>query len=282
MSNYLNDKSNNDYQLIHDISEVLRDYKNKNKRVDRKFVDKVVNILLINDDIDVNRTEFVSDGYGCYEFWDKRICINFQRVQRERKYYKQIKSKDGNLFEYFAYLSIILHEFTHAKQYAIIDQGTKYEVGNIYRYSDYFLHKDYNLYLLNHDTIPYERFANLRSDYLTIEALKRVYNIKELWHFQYIFLKELLYDYNKKELYPLKKFNDLVESNSLDNFSSLIPDIDIREDNLYERLNIGLPITEKEFNHLKEIEMNYFTTKKNCQDLNFDLFSALTKKRIKH
>jgi len=281
MSNYLNDKSNNDYQLIHDISEVLRDYKNKNKRVDRKFVDKVVNILLMNDNIDVNRTEFVPNRFAYYDIMDKTICINFQRAQRNRKYYKQIKSKDGNLFEYYVFLAIILHEFTHAKQYAIIDQGTKYEVGDIYRYSDYFLQEYNPLYNLNHDTIPYERYANIRSHYLTIEISKRLYNIKKLWYFQCMFLSELLYDYDEEGIYPLKKFNDLIESNTSDSFNHLIPNIDIQEDNLYERLNIGLPITEKEFTFLKEIEMNYFTTKENCKDLNFDLFTALTKKRIK-
>lgn len=281
MSNYLNDKSNNDYQLIHDISEVLRDYKNKNKRVDRKFVDKVVNILLMNDNIDVNRTEFVPNRFAYYDIMDKTICINFQRAQGNRKYYKQIKSKDGNLFEYYVFLSIILHEFTHAKQYAIIDQGTKYEVSDIYRYSDYFLQEYNPLYNLNHDTIPYERYANIRSHYLTIEISKRLYNIKKLWYFQCMFLSELLYDYDEEGIYPLKKFNDLIESNTSDSFNNLIPNIDIQEDNLYERLNIGLPITEKEFTFLKEIEMNYFTTKENCKDLNFDLFTALTKKRIK-
>ena len=72
-SNYLNDKSNNDYQLIKEISEVLRDYKNKNKSIDRKFVDKVLNILLINNNIEVNKTKFVSNGYGSYDFVNKTI-----------------------------------------------------------------------------------------------------------------------------------------------------------------------------------------------------------------
>lgn len=284
MSNYLNDKSNNDYQLINDISKVLRDYKNKNKRVDRNFADKVLNILLMNDNLNVNRIKFVSVCYGVhgnYDYIDKIIRINFQSLQKDRKYYKYIKSKDGNLYEYYVFLFVILHEFTHAKQYKIISQGTKYEVGAMYRYSDVFLKEHYDLYYLNHNIVPYERFANIRSYYLTIEILKKVYNIKELWYFQYTFLHELLYNYDGKGLYPLKKFNELVENNSLPRFSHLIPNIDICEDNLYERLNIGLPITEREYNYLKEIGINYFTNKENCKDVNFDLSTALIKKRIK-
>ena len=282
MSNYLNDKSNNDYQLIRDISQLLRNYKNKNKRVDRKFVDKVLDVLLMNDSLTVNRTKFVSDcDGGYYDYTDKTIGINFQSLQENRKNYKYIKSKDGNLYEYYVFLIVILHEFTHAKQYKIIEQGTKYAVSAIYRYSDNFLRNNTDLYNLNHDTVPYERFANIRSFYLTIEILKRVYSIKELWHFQYAFLYDLLYNYDDEGLFPLKKFNELVESNSLPKFSHLIPNINVCEDNLYEKLNIGLPITEEDFNYLKGIRTNYFAHKENCIDVNFDLSAALVKRKSK-
>lgn len=278
-SNYLNDKSNNDYQLIKEISEVIRDYKNKNKRVDRKFVDKVLNILLINNNIEVNKTKFVSNGYGSYDFVNKTIEINFQAVQSTKKEYKFLKLKDSNLYEYYLILHIILHEFTHAKQYEIINEGTKCEVSNIYRYCDDFLQNNYDLYNLHHDTVPYERFSDIRADYLTLEILKRVYDIKELWYFQYITLYNLLYNYNEKELYPLKKFSDLIESNCLPQFNHLIPDINIREDNLYERLNIGLPITEEEYNYLIEIEDYYLSNDNN--DKSFNLSTALMKKKRK-
>ena len=53
---------------------MLRDYNYKNKQVDRNFVDIVLDILLMNDNLNLNRTKFVSDcysGYGYYNYMER-------------------------------------------------------------------------------------------------------------------------------------------------------------------------------------------------------------------
>ena len=49
----LMDKSKNDYQLVTELSKIVRSYKDKNKPVDRKFVNKVVDVCLINSEINL-------------------------------------------------------------------------------------------------------------------------------------------------------------------------------------------------------------------------------------
>ena len=283
MSNYLNDESNNDYQLINEISELLKIYKKNNKRVDRNFVDRVMNIALINDSLNINSKILFDSGNFCgyYGVVDKGLYLNYQHLQSSKKYYKNARLKDGNLFEYYEFIISILHEMTHAKQYDIIDSNVQCEASNLYKYSDEFLKNNLDLYISNHDTVPYERYANIRSNYLAVEILKRIYNLEELWFFQWELLYYLLYNYDNKGLYPLRKFNELVENYSLPRFDHLIPKIDISDDNLYERLNIGLPITKEEYNYLIEIRSNYLCSKEKSKNSNFDLTTELVKNRIK-
>lgn len=49
----LMDKSKNDYQLVTELSKIVRSYKNKNKPVDRNFVDSVLLSCIKNDVVDV-------------------------------------------------------------------------------------------------------------------------------------------------------------------------------------------------------------------------------------
>ena len=49
----LMDSSKNDYQLVTELSKIVRSYKNKNKPVDRNFVDSVLLSCIKNDVVDV-------------------------------------------------------------------------------------------------------------------------------------------------------------------------------------------------------------------------------------
>lgn len=49
----LMDKSKNDYQLVTELSKIVRSYKDKNKPVDRNFVDSVLLSCIKNDVVDV-------------------------------------------------------------------------------------------------------------------------------------------------------------------------------------------------------------------------------------
>ena len=49
----LMDSSKNDYQLVTELSKIVRSYKDKNKPVDKDFVYKVANVCLINNEVDL-------------------------------------------------------------------------------------------------------------------------------------------------------------------------------------------------------------------------------------
>lgn len=140
----------------------------------------------------------------------------------------------------------------------------------------------YPVYRYYHDSFPTERYAEIRSNYLTFEILKRVYDIKELWYFQYVLFRKLIDNYDDNGIYPLEYFDEIVKVNLMPEFNHLIPDVEPSDASLYERLIIGLPITDKEVEYLKGISDDYFISRENCKDLEFDLSTTLVKKLSTH
>ena len=63
----LMDKSKNDYQLVTELSKIVRSYKDKNKPVDRKFVNKVVDVCLINSEINLKKGR-KNENYRCIRY----------------------------------------------------------------------------------------------------------------------------------------------------------------------------------------------------------------------
>ena len=63
----LMDKSKNDYQLVTELSKIVRSYKDKNKPVDRKFVNKVVDVCLINSEINLKNGVIILGNTKIFE-----------------------------------------------------------------------------------------------------------------------------------------------------------------------------------------------------------------------
>ena len=85
----LMDKSKNDYQLVTELSKIVRSYKDKNKPVDRNFVDSVLLSCIKNDVVDVKNGIKSSDdndvfGYENLEENPIRVCTakNASRLSR--------------------------------------------------------------------------------------------------------------------------------------------------------------------------------------------------------
>ena len=74
-------KSKNDYQLVTELSKIVRSYKNKNKPVDRNFVDSVLLSCIKNDVVDVKNGIKSSDDNDVFGYFDiDSIFINYSFV----------------------------------------------------------------------------------------------------------------------------------------------------------------------------------------------------------
>ena len=88
----LMDKSKNDYQLVTELSKIVRSYKNKNKPVDRNFVDSVLLSCIKNDVVDVKNGIKSSDDNDVFGYFDiDSIFINYSLFDG---YFKDLKEAD--------------------------------------------------------------------------------------------------------------------------------------------------------------------------------------------
>ena len=91
----LMDKSKNDYQLVTELSKIVRSYKDKNKPVDRNFVDSVLLSCIKNDVVDVKNGIKSSDDNDVFGYFD--IDSMYEEIYDSA--YMNSKRWDVNLFE---------------------------------------------------------------------------------------------------------------------------------------------------------------------------------------
>lgn len=110
----LMDKSKNDYQLVTELSKIVRSYKNKNKPVDKDFVDSVLLSCIKNDVVDVKNGIKSSDDNDVFGYFDiDSIFINYSLYDG---YFKDLKEADRfnnlgdhNMLYYHLMISTIIH-----------------------------------------------------------------------------------------------------------------------------------------------------------------------------
>ena len=247
------DKSNNDYQLVNDISKIVRSYKDKNKPVDMDFAKKVYNCCLENDNVNYCEIKSDSDDLSYGYFDSDAIYLNYSMFDY---YFDELKDAerfnnlgDHNMIKYHFLISTILHEFTHAKQYYIAFNNNINMMASIYQFCFEVNIFNPSFYQFYYDYIPIERYANIRSYFLANKVMEKVYGDKSLLLFKTIFLTHLIKDY-EINYSPLGTFNDICNNYGYTEFSEYMPNYNITDDNLWERLCCGVEIKPEEYIYL--------------------------------
>ena len=254
------DKSNNDYQLVNDISKIVRSYKDKNKPVDIEFAKKVYSCCLKNDNVNYYggiKADSSDPSYGHFDL--ETIYLNYSMFDF---YYDKIKETerfnnigDHNMINYHFSISTILHEFTHAKQYHIAFNDCNSKIANIYKFCFDVNVCNPSFYQFYYDYIPIERYAEIRSYYLANKIMDKVYGDKSLLMFKTIYLTHLIKDY-EIDYSPLGTFKDVCNNYGYSEFSEYIPNYMITDDNLWDRLCCGVDLLPDEYIYLHNLYLS--------------------------
>ena len=264
----LNDQSKNDKDLIKELSVCINNHKNKKLPINKKFVKDIIDITLRNSEINFNEIVFTDD---CdYAMWtsDKEFVFNIAGVLKNAEFVKDSTNiGDNSIFIYYTIIMFVIHEVTHARQ----DYINKTERNEIYNSCDEFIDNNYDMYYKNHDIVLIERYANLRGNVIAYEVLSYVYPQEKLKEFRKIIYEYLFCGYevdydgeitidsvdrilheNGKLISALDSYNELMNEN-------LLPMINIEANDdmtLYERLYLGLPITNEEYTKLLSLYLH--------------------------
>ncbi len=247
----LMDSSYNDYQLINELSKFVRSYYVKNKPVDRNYVEEIISILLRNDCIELEGKGIyvydVKGEIGC--FYNNKIYYN---CSRSKMYYDELKYSligDNKEFGYYYTLQALVHEFTHAKQYSLLSLDN--DVSRIYKFCDYICEYRYDFYRYYYDKFPIERYAEIRGCYIAYLVMNRL-GVNNLYYKMEL-IECLFGDYFPNNESPLESFADICDICGFDEFRGCIPEYDINKDSLWDRLLLGVAITDDEFDYLYDV-----------------------------
>lgn len=260
----LMDSSNNDYQLVNELSKLVRSYYVKNKPVDRNYAEEVISILLRNDCIEL-------DGKGVYatdiegiigSFHNNKIYYNYSK---SKIYYDELKYSlvgDSKEFDYYFTLLSLVHEFTHAKQDSLMFLDNS--VSRIYKFCYYICEYRYDLYCHYYDKVPVERYAEIRGCYIAYLVMDRL-GFNNLYYKMEL-VDCLIGDYFPNNESPLESFADICDLCGFDEFRDYIPEYDINKDSLWDRLFLGVAITYDEFYYLYDVLSNLSDRDYSCDD----------------
>lgn len=263
--NYLlNDESNNDKILIKELSIYIKNHRDNNIKINKKFIKNIVSIILNNSEIQID--EIIIDdtcnnvlgtcGSGIL-YLNMTNIINFSK-DINRAY--NLKIGDNRLLVYYELLFVIFHELTHARQEYLMNNN----YNKMYNSSYELLQDNYDQYMENYDNILIERYANLRGAILSYKVLSYIYSKKDINQLQKMIILYLYNGYKKDEngnmVAIIDYFNNIIIENNLtkinDDFSEY--------KSFYNRLYLGLPITENEFKNI--INLYWKIEKDTCVD----------------
>lgn len=263
----LNDASNNDKELVKELSFYVRNHSKKRLPIDKTFVKDIVDIILRNSEIEYSSIIlFEGDEMAYWDVESKSLVLNITKVlnisKAQKKDFFCTKTGDAKIFSYYLVLDTIIHELTHARQYYLIEK----EKNKIYDSCDRLLTKKYAIYSERHDDVLYERYANLRGNILSYQILSYVYPQKYTNILKLAIMEYLTSGYNFEN-------NDMVSA--LDTYNQIMEDcdmpkvnIDFNEDtDFYSRLYLGLPISSEEYEKLINLYCDIFEGKKQTEDI---------------
>lgn len=273
INNILNDESNNDYQLVKELSIFVRNHKSKNLAIDKRFVKGVIDIIMRNSQIDYSDIEITNfpSPVGEYKQNSKTILINISKLYKNsaylnKKFFNPINVKIAkDIIRYYYSLGLIIHEVTHARQYQVIPDD-KY---NIYNSCYELCTEREDAYNKNHDMILFERYATLRGFTLAYKVLSYIYPLKDILELRKHIYAYLLYGYTTENYGQVE---NIVYTSKLDENTRVLSAIDncnaIMEDNsinkiqiesnsnmtLYDRLYLGFPLSLEEYNKILNMD----------------------------
>jgi len=266
INNILNDESNNDYQLIRELSIYIKNHKNKKQAIDKKFVNDVINIIMRNSHIDysgIKITNFPS-SVGEYDQDSKTILMNISKLYKNsvflnrQFFYRNDRKVADDIIRYYYSLGLIIHEVTHAKQYQEIPN----DKSNIYSSCYELCTEKEEVYNKNHDMILFERYATLRGFTIAYKVLSYFYPLKNILSLRKHIYAYLLYGYTTDND---GKIENIVNTSKLDETTRVLTPIDncnaIMKENsikpiqieansdmtLYDRLYLGLSLSLEEY-----------------------------------
>lgn len=271
LNRILDDESINDKQLIKELSTYLKHHAKSNAPINRKFIERIVNIILDYTEISYNGLIFVGgEDIAAWVDYYKIFLFNLTKMKQNNEF-----KMNKKIYDYYFALFTIVHEITHARQLYILDN----KKNDLYSSSNSLIEKNENLYLENHDLVLTERYANLRGHNISYQALSYIYPYEELENLQEISFHYLLYGYivyMNEELISLKRktnpYDNSIITSPIDNYNFLLEDIGIEPVKtniyadlpLYERLYLGLNITPDELNKIDDL---YFSTDEKPADM---------------
>ena len=289
MRKELNDLINtgliNEDRMINDIAKIIYDHKKAEKAIDKKLIERIVDVYLENeipvvDDVQV----CLGNIGGAFAREDKTLYINFDfnymyskiSGKHSKKYYNVSNIGNKQFFRYFDFLTVVFHELTHARfTYLAYDNRKDYPI----------LHSCFeNLVLSNsiyqehHDLFPEERYCNITGSRITHQILSSVYKDKDLIKFPKLMELEYLLDYydldiNGMFLSPLEGYNETIMSYNrlygnddkykyskkqglVDITGSIPSPEEIKELSLYEKMFLGTTILQEEYDAVDDIIYN--------------------------
>lgn len=263
----LDDKSNNDKQLVKELSLYIKNHRDKRLKVNKKFITNIINIVLRNSEINYNAIDFKYKGIiGGWNFYEGVLVLNITGILNTSNEINRewFSSKiDKRTISYYWILNVIIHEVTHSRQ----DYVKKNKQNRLYDTCDRLVDEKYDVYNDNHDTVLSERYANLRGTTLAYEVLSYIYPEKYIKSLRDICFTYLMHGYginnhgeeaddiltkNSQIISAIESYNTLLEENSIEKVN-----IESNDNmTLYDKLYLGLPITVDEMKKLSKLFMN--------------------------
>lgn len=251
-----------DRRFIYDVSKVVKRYKDNNKRADVSFIREISGIFAGYNDVSLNYVGaipgYFKDAGGYYECFNE-LYVNFDCLFSEAKDIQKgiigghsFNAGDNAKFYNFVVFVTIIHELSHAKQDYII-KNNKGLNADVYRFCSNLVEDNIEFYNLYHDLFPFERYANLYSLKIASEVFDYVYKNRNNLVFNLDYLYMLIQDYIDSVDGPLYRFQSLCELFKCEDFGFLFSRVDNSNLQLYDRLFLGLPISDEEYLKVKNI-----------------------------
>ena len=261
----LQDESNNDKKLIKELSQFIIDHDSKRLKIDKTFLTKITNIILSNYDVDYDCLKLIStkDDLGYWDCENNILLLDRNGLMDEaRKYRKWFSHGNDRIYLYYNIINTIVHEITHAKQFALFNENKIYNSGYT------LLEKNRNDYVAFYDSVLIERYAALRGNNIAYKTMSYVYpNDKiqglKIFNFGYMFEgykiinngkvvntdEDYVVDKYTEIIPPIETYNAVMKKNS-------IPQVrfdNVEDMDLYTRFYLGLKVSNLEYQFLSII-----------------------------
>lgn len=243
------------------------------KLPDAEFIDKIVNIIINNDDLEsyVNNISYDYNYTASYSFVSKILKFNINNIikytRNSLKFYcdaydlKEIKLFEEYVYICYEFVYTILHEFEHIKQIKFLENNKDNSfVSNLIQNNIDTLSINPDLYMKDHDLFPIERMAIINSNLEVMDILKLDSDVFFILNNIYVNrYNSFTIQHYVNGSYPLLEYVTVTNTNLYykellinSNNTKKILKKSKSDISFKDRLLLGLPITQKELNEIKK------------------------------